>query len=449
VAYLALWFRGWESLVVMTGVRFIICLLGFYAIGLRRVKYAKAHYGLFGVSGFFAFLTIIPVLRSKCDCSDWVQSEVLKSFNNSLVHEFWNPSDYKEPPGDPNKAKEVKLEDLERFLQMANDSKSALEVDAGRGTKSIDDGQANHSQADFLGPRRLISKGHSRATNALEVNVAAMEQPTQEAQRRQRTLNFSKTFAENQKEMMKMKTEYEQDCVCDPMNGTKGEDSKERSCQGYRDTSGHQRFWCWVGRSTVKACMDKNKKMFWNAQEDRVWSEDLCRNNSCDCSHKGMLPRGENKKDIIESDFHGDMLRFGIACARYRTSYERSWCFVGYDSVCADRILKYDGKWTNNDFIGYDQTMQYRSFLPCNQKEENRSRERAGEKCRKLSMLAKTVFVVTLLLYAPMAAILFKFLSNRCGDELHCREQFAVITSSSEDEWQSGAKRVRATVKLR
>eukprot|EP00969_Alexandrium_andersonii_P274006 12110681-Alexandrium_andersonii.AAC.1 len=61
-------------------------------------------------------------------------------------------------------------------------------------------------------------------------------------------------------------------------------------------------------------------------------------------------------------------------------------------------------------------------------------REKTAMVCEDMTRIVELLMLLELLMVMPMTVIIFKFLSNRCGDEFQCEDQFAVVLSTDDDE---------------
>jgi len=238
--------------------------------------------------------------------------------------------------------------------------------------------------------------------------------------------------------MKKIQAVAEERCMCeDP----KKQDSRHTSCRTYQDVYGVDRHWCWVRHdrqaNVYKACEEIGYKLFYDETRKKIWTEDICKKQACKCSGIGMRPVGK-QQDHNTSLLEGNTLNFGGTCRKWRQHDQTEWCYAGFDSTCSDR-KKTAEQWVGKN--GEKQWMQYEAELPCDKENQEDLVEAARSLCLNITIPTETLFFISVLLYIPMIVIIFKFLSNRCGDECDLDDQFAVVLTSddeSEDEWAGG-----------
>lgn len=79
---------------------------------------------------------------------------------------------------------------------------------------------------------------------------------------------------------------------------------------------------------------------------------------------------------------------------------------------------------------------QYISSIPCSKETQEDINVKAQARCKNFSGVLDLLLILSIILHFPMVVIIFKFLSNQCGDEFEAESQFAIIFSSDEeDEW--------------
>jgi len=223
-------------------------------------------------------------------------------------------------------------------------------------------------------------------------------------------------------------------CVCD---------YQDNGCQTYEDSLGENKFWCYVKESRRKRCVDDGFTLFWDPKEERIWSEEICQEAGCACSELGMHPSDLKDPNLNRGLLHKNRMNYGSECQAWNQAPPGQWCFVGWDSTCPDRV-KSSTVWVSNDNPRWPSIYhQYKSRLPCQVEAQVKMRERSAEVCEDITRIVEFFMFLELLMFMPMTVIIFKFLSNRCGDEFQCEEQFAVVLSTdeeeSEDEWERGA----------
>jgi len=227
-------------------------------------------------------------------------------------------------------------------------------------------------------------------------------------------------------------------------------DTKEQSCNTYEDALGKNRFWCYVRESRRGFCEEQGVQLYWDAKVEKIWSAELCEEKGCACSNIGMHPMNLKDPGINHTELNANKFNYGSSCKEWG-SYKRQWCYVGWDSTCPDR-QKATEFWISQEHPGWQPVRhQFFSSLPCSVDRQIKARAMAQEACYDSSFIMEVIWLIHLLLFVPMAVIIFKFLANRCGDEFQCEEQFAVVLSTdddeSEDEWQAGQARSSTDLK--
>jgi len=217
---------------------------------------------------------------------------------------------------------------------------------------------------------------------------------------------------------------HQDSCLCDDHSG---------GCRTYKDTLGEDRFWCWVRESSRQICIEEGVQLFWDSKHKKIWSEDICAQASCKCSYLGMLPEDSKAHAANSSLLRPNRLNYGSSCKTWDTHDTVPWCYAGYDTNCPDRNKPHK-MWVSKEWNIHPVKMQYVSSLPCEREAQLETIEAAQEACDDISRVAEVVLLLVILACFPMIVILFKFLSNRCGDEFHAEAQFAVIITTEEEE---------------
>eukprot|EP00419_Tripos_fusus_P046170 CAMPEP_0172830152 /NCGR_PEP_ID=MMETSP1075-20121228/22031_1 /TAXON_ID=2916 /ORGANISM="Ceratium fusus, Strain PA161109" /LENGTH=635 /DNA_ID=CAMNT_0013672393 /DNA_START=252 /DNA_END=2159 /DNA_ORIENTATION=+ len=242
-----------------------------------------------------------------------------------------------------------------------------------------------------------------------------------------------------QEGMVKIQKMQKEKCMCDEPKA----DFRRRSCRTYQDVYGVDHAWCWVRKDlrVYKACEEKGIKLFLHEQSGRVWTEDICTRVACKCSGIGMYPIDPKDSDLDDTLLDPNKLNYGGSCQKWKKSDKQKWCYAGYDTVCPDRAKQF-GAWGPANGIK-QQWSQYHSKLPCDKEEQETLVETASSWCKNISIPAEIVLITSFVLYLPMIIIIFKFISNRCGDDFEVTDSFDVIITDSEDdeedEWQAGS----------
>jgi len=134
------------------------------------------------------------------------------------------------------------------------------------------------------------------------------------------------------------------------------------------------------------------------------------------------LKLGKTLRDEFKGGWN-HMNFFGWKCEKWTYADEAEWCFVGYDSSCADRKL-----YTDPNPI--DRHSQFISKIPC--LEHSGGLRHAERLCRLYRICFILLLIPMLFGQLPMVAIVYLFLRNRCGDLVALNRQFAVEFSDTE-----------------
>lgn len=214
-----------------------------------------------------------------------------------------------------------------------------------------------------------------------------------------------------------------EECRCDD-----GEDS----CKVYQNPAeGGFRYWCWIAEAERKICEQAGIELFYDDKQDRLWSHELCE-NYCHCSNIGMLPDGKDNT-VNKSWLSKNQMNYGSHCQTWNSGDQRPWCYVGFDSPCVDRVKK-NKYWPNSLSNAHASIpMQFQSQLPCDKDSQIDHILEAGKLCEDMSLLAEALFIIIIPVYLVHIVVIFKFISNRCGDSFQGAEQYAVILSTDDE----------------
>lgn len=216
----------------------------------------------------------------------------------------------------------------------------------------------------------------------------------------------------------------------------------EKSCRSYTQSQGSEMGWCYIDNKTRHLCTAAEKQVFLDS-DDKPWSRSICHQAesydlSCKCSGFGMLP-GEGKtldQDLLAENPYN----YGSYCQRWNGEENKfKWCYVGWDSPCVDRRRanphhKYKDAST---FV----PAQFWSEIACDADEPNKRLLGAADLCENLEYTADGVCILHLVLSVPMIMVLYNYISNQCGDDIQTVQQFAVESSSDDDEFPAGEGR--------
>jgi len=223
---------------------------------------------------------------------------------------------------------------------------------------------------------------------------------------------------------------YNTRCRCD-----------EKSCRSYtqRD-SGSEVGWCYIDNKTLELCWDESKEVFKDSDE-KPFTTKICHeaetySKSCQCKGIGMVPR---EGLYVDEDLtKGNPWAYGSFCAKWNGDDNKfKWCFVGWDSPCVDR-RRND---VHKDYKAENVPAQFWSELACDDQEPNKRLQTAEDRCENLEYAVDGVCLVHLLLSVPMIMVLYNYISNQCGDDIQTVEQFAVESSSDDEDMPAGQTR--------
>eukprot|EP00439_Symbiodinium_sp_Y106_P013393 s3914_g1.t3 len=226
---------------------------------------------------------------------------------------------------------------------------------------------------------------------------------------------------------------YDKRCRCD-----------KESCRSYTDHDGYEKGWCFLDEQSVDRCHAERKQVFKDLDTGRLWSRDICHTvaadeHSCQCSGIGMKPtRGAS---TVDQALLGDKkFKYGSSCEKWNgaaTAFK--WCYVGWDSPCVDRRKD---KTISSSYKEQEIPSQYWSMVASDCDEHGVALRNASDACENLDSVANVVCLMHLFLSLPMVAVLYNFISNRCGDDIKMESQFAIESSSSDeddnDEFEAG-----------
>jgi len=149
-----------------------------------------------------------------------------------------------------------------------------------------------------------------------------------------------------------------------------------------------------------------------------------------------MLPAKPHT--VAEGLLQGNSLNYGATCERWHDNDPNKWCYVGYDTMCPDRTKRTETWGYQDGRADPEQRIQYKSYVACSKEEQEGLVPSSQTRCKNVSVVLDLLLIFSVILYLPKVVILFKFLSNHCGDEFDAEKQFAVIFSSDEEsgeEW--------------
>lgn len=260
------------------------------------------------------------------------------------------------------------------------------------------------------------------------------------------------------------------------------------SCRWYEAEGGEIKSWCLVDELSEGACLAKSNKyslykvpkswveenpqdhVYADIVEDVIednsvyWTEDICYRQKSTSQQKAKLPdkmddssvvskkampnqgcpaspevcsgQPMSTREVVRDTLNPEAFgtrpkdKWGERCRKWRTRDVRPWCFVGFDSSCADRKHEKVRPLDINKINELSEVSQFRSSIPCTSD--------AYQAAEYWCTFLKLVF---LLLQAPLAfgilpmyVIIYLFLRNHCGDLVAIRPEFAVEFSDDESE---------------
>lgn len=241
------------------------------------------------------------------------------------------------------------------------------------------------------------------------------------------SLNFK--LRDTEDGMNTLASAVETACVCDK--------DDQRNCIRDEGTFGRN-FWCYVSTKSVSQCLQSGYKVFFDTKQGKHWTSDICSPPTCTCSGLGMKP--PTGKEVSKSvDMWSNKLNYGQHCDKWNEDGKR-WCFVGFDSTCADRGPRQT--YQNTDPAWSSLPLQFGSQIPCiDEADQAAALKSARTKC----IAARVVFHFTILLHLMLrlaiAAMLHIFIANRCTDSVEVEEQFKISWSDDDDEDWAGPEK--------
>lgn len=201
----------------------------------------------------------------------------------------------------------------------------------------------------------------------------------------------------------------------------------DSSCRNYLDGQS----WCYIAEDSFYRCKASGFEIFAN-EEGKFWTPDLCSkaNIGCmECSGIGHKPLQEN------SNVHSSLLlehktNYGDSCDRWNSNDEWPWCYVGFDSACVDRVPgAIDHTHWNTSYRA-----QFWSRLPCDRTKQLERDEKASDYCENMGVAENIVTLTHFLGSFLMLFVLFKWISEHCGDVVKSEDMFAIDFSSDEED---------------
>ena len=211
------------------------------------------------------------------------------------------------------------------------------------------------------------------------------------------------------------------------------------SCRSYTQSdTGSEQGWCYIDNETIESCWKEKKEVYKDSNE-KPFTRDICHQADsyaagCKCKGIGMVPP---QGVYVDEDLKDK--EYGSSCAKWNGNENKfKWCFVGWDSPCVDRRRD-----RNSDFEvdGVEVPGQFWSEVACDTEDPNKRIIAAADRCENLEYAMDSVCLVHLFLSVPMIMVLYNYISNRCGDDIQTVAQFAVESSSDDEDMPAGQTR--------
>lgn len=189
--------------------------------------------------------------------------------------------------------------------------------------------------------------------------------------------------------------------------------------------------WCYIAEDTFHRCQASGYKVFAD-DEGKFWTSDLCSkgNIGCmTCSGIGHKPR-EGDSTVKNNLLLEHKMNYGDSCDTWDSQSEWPWCYVGFDSDCVDREPG------NIDYTHWNTSYraQFWSRLPCERIKQREREEAAHELCENIDRVENLVTIIHFFGSFVMLFIIFKWISNHCGDVVSSEQMFNIDDFSSDEE---------------
>lgn len=228
---------------------------------------------------------------------------------------------------------------------------------------------------------------------------------------------------------------FQDKCICD-----------SAGCQVYKDKNTLS-YWCWIDPQAVGHCRTRGIEIF-KAGSDKFWSAELCTQSGCRCSGFGMPPNPGEVPDR-SLDLWGNDANFGMNCQAWtRKANQRRWCYVGYDTTCADReqVPCQNCQASISAFLSTSApaVRMYKSSVACQVNDPTIDQiaefTNAKNRCFLFVWLAMIAFLLLCALAVPTGIMLFIFVENRCGDVVtQATDQFQAIDDYDDDDFEGNS----------
>jgi len=148
-------------------------------------------------------------------------------------------------------------------------------------------------------------------------------------------------------------------------------------------------------------------------------------------------------------DLWGNDANFGMNCQAWtRKANQRRWCYVGYDTTCADReqVPCQNCQASISAFVSPSApaVRMYKSSVACQVNDPTIDQiaefTNAKNRCFLFVWLAMIAFLLLCALAVPTGIMLFIFVENRCGDVVtQATDQFQAIDDYDDDDFEGNS----------
>lgn len=218
--------------------------------------------------------------------------------------------------------------------------------------------------------------------------------------------------------------DYRQSCFTDPGQSNYGDGRYGKD-------------WCWLRRVSGNKVCEPLFRPEWKTftghrketSSDEKWTYNVCEKARCSCSRVPM-----SRPDARKLADPSDTSPYGVECRRWRVNDTRPWCFVGFDTTCAERRWTY--RMPRFAMQNLYEVSQWKSSNPCQEHEY----DAAVGSCQVwIDSFALLTFLM-LLLQVPQSVLCYVFLQNHCGDHVEMDDQFDIESWSDSSESAGSAE---------